>query len=112
MSKPTYGEMRTRTQQLFDEDTKERVLAGLTVLQEEFGERWVEKIDCASLDLASSARCVLGQVYGDYDDGVIALVPEENDNDEWAHAHGFYDCNSAYDELQVAWETVLCDGVA
>lgn len=36
---------------------------------------WYRRLDLDRLDLASTRRCVLGQVYGDYGSGWDAVVP-------------------------------------
>lgn len=118
MSKPTYGEMRTRAQRIFDWQIKERVLAGIEVLREKHGDSFVDYIDCATLDLSDGAWCVLGQLYGGYVEGVRVICPTglgSIDQDIWAEDHGFYlpleegDDGGEYEDLTEAWLTVLCD---
>lgn len=110
MSTPTYGEMRTRAERIYDEIIKERVLAGLEALQRDYGDAWVEKIDCEELDLSNEAQCVLGQVYGSFDDGLSEIVPEGNTAHLiWARDHGFYDDDCDYSDLDEAWHAILCD---
>ena len=107
MSKPTYGEMRTRAERVYDAEVKESVLAGLAVLQAAWGDGWVERINCATLDLASESRCVLGQLYGDYESGCAALAEEDLD-DDWGTYYGFNTYGNM-EELDDAWHAVLCD---
>jgi hypothetical protein len=105
--------MRTRAQQIVDEQLKEDVLAGLAVLKEQYGDGWVEKIDCKTLDLTSGSACVLGQVCGDFGEGVVAI--HGHPDDDWAKEHGFFarneddEDNDTWSELDSAWHYVLCD---
>lgn len=110
----TYGEMRSRTEKINDAIIKRRVQAGLLELEDRYGDDWVEKIDCKRLNLASSSQCVLGQVCGDFDEGVVMVHGEWDSG--WAEDHGFLirdpgdvDIDDAYVDLTVAWKTVLCD---
>lgn len=109
MSKPTYDEMRTRAQRIYDDDVKAGVLAGIKVLQKEYGDEWVDKINCDTLDLSEGAQCVLGQVCGDFDYGVEALTDDGEYDLEWAQEHGFYSEDGEYEKLDEAWHAVLCD---
>ncbi len=59
---------------------------------------WFEKIDAASLDIGSFTKCVLGQVYGGYADGMNKLRASEHfDSGE---IHGF---SNATPEVHEAW---------
>lgn len=112
MSKPTYGEMRTRAERIYDEVLKIRILAGLEALQAEFGDEWVEKIDCETLDLSSGSECVLGQTCGGYMEGVVMLNKEGKYNAQWASSHGFTALNGGCEswwELDESWHAILCD---
>lgn len=109
MSKPTYGEMRTRAERIRDEAVKTGVLAGIKFLQAHYGDEWVERIDCEALDLSNGSRCILGQLEGEYDDGISMLAPDWADGNEWAASHGFYDYDDSYGHLDEAWHAVLCD---
>lgn len=57
---------------------KERVQAGAELLdREEPG--WEQRIDVRELDLQDACRCILGQLYGDYDDGIALIhLPDED----------------------------------
>lgn len=50
-----------------------RVKNGMMLLDEKHGPGWVWRIDVDTLALASTCRCVLGQVYGDYGDALDVL---------------------------------------
>ena len=109
MSKPTYGEMRTRAERIADQKVKDAVLAGLSALQAAHGDGWVEEINCRSLNLAHSEFCVLGQIYGEYEDGVEAMCGRDGAYDhDWAVEHGF-NTDGSFDVLDDAWHVVLCD---
>lgn len=107
MSKPTYGEMRTRAERVYDSEVRDAVLAGLTVLQDKFGDGWEREINCDTLDMSEGAHCVLGQIYGDYDEGVEQMLDGDYDND-WTVDHGF-NTNGDFQNLDEAWHAVLCD---
>lgn len=72
-------------------DVHERVAAGIDFLNGKEPD-WVDRIDLDNLDLMSGARCVIGQLEGDFGVGVdrLGLVGSQR----WI-AMGFY---SSYDE--------------
>lgn len=113
MSMPTYGEMRSRAEQFYDENVKKKVLLGLKALQEQHGPGWEDEINCARLDLRSASQCVLGQVYGSFDDGLDQLVGlvGEDEQIDWSIRHGFsiLGYSESWERLDEAWHQVLCD---
>lgn len=54
------------------EEIDQRVLDGAAFLDEHHP-GWAAKIDVKKLCLQDCSQCVLGQVYGDYDDGLTEL---------------------------------------
>ena len=52
---------------------------------------WYKKIVARDLDLSQACNCVIGQVYGDYDDNFIKRAVGYVTKDMWATAasHGF-----------------------
>ena len=56
------------------QETQERATRGAEFLDER-RPGWVAKIDRKRLDMLSSRDCILGQLYGDYEDGLHALRP-------------------------------------
>jgi hypothetical protein len=101
----TFGELRSRAEQIQDEKIKERVIKGIALLTEEYGENWPDKIDTTYMTLSSGSSCVLGQVYGDYHVGLVRLGIEGEGS-----SYGF-DTGSegeSYGELNDAWRKVLC----
>lgn len=109
-----YRDMRSRLEEIVDEQIKEQVLAGIEELNDKYGPNWVDLIDPRTLYLESGSACVLGKVYSDYDAGVKALrggsyFDEEDANDEWAEARGFYRDDGEYEALTMAWRVVLAD---
>jgi hypothetical protein len=54
------------------EDIATRVAAGVGLLDEQ-EPGWLNKIDLTQFDIASTHRCVLGQVYGSFHEGVSNL---------------------------------------
>lgn len=102
----TYEEQRTAAQKIEDEDIKDRVLRGLEVLKEQYGEHWVDQITPGNLDLASVSQCVLGQVYGNYNDAIATIDGELEE--EGGAAFGFdTGHDESYLELRNAWLTVI-----
>lgn len=59
----TYGEARTRAEKICDEILKARIIRGMELLREKWGEDFVDHIDPGTLSLASPNYCVLGQLY-------------------------------------------------
>ncbi len=64
-----------------------RVKKGVEKLNAAKGADWVSLIDPSALDLMSSSKCVLGQLYGDYHDGLVKLGLSSGNND--AEDYGF-----------------------
>lgn len=60
---------RSPAQVAYDEAILERVKLGMALMEEKHGAEWVDHIDLKTLNLASGSACVLGQIYGDYEDG-------------------------------------------
>lgn len=79
-------------------DFTAKVNAGIALLDRE-QPGWREKIDLDTLDLASCSVCVLGQVFGDYDDGIDALGVSGYD-------YGF-NTMGGMQELTAAWKEAL-----
>jgi hypothetical protein len=46
---------------------------GAKLLDEKYEGDWREKIDVDELDMDNQDECVLGQLYGDYEDGLVKL---------------------------------------
>ncbi len=111
----TYRDMRTRAQEITDERLKERVLAGIDVLNEKYGPNWVDHVDASKLFMESGQACVLGQVYGGYWDGVAALTETSRDDGfgsarmKFGVEHGFFQSGDmpSYSRLNTAWRKVL-----
>lgn len=68
-------------------DFAPRVAAGVALL-DSLDSEWVRKIDLPTLDVSSLGSCVLGQVYDDYSEGLVALGYEADD-EQAAIEHGF-----------------------
>jgi hypothetical protein len=109
----TYDEVRSDAEKIADAALKTRVIRGIELLQKKHGDGWIE-IDLKTLDLRDGDRCVLGQLYGDYEQGLEALAPRE-----CAFLNGTryafditdlldYECeDQEYDDLDDAWRLVL-----
>lgn len=101
----------------------ERVARGCDLLDVHC-EGWAQKIDLEHFDIRSTSRCVLGQVYGWYNEGleeILAMLPyEEDDTDEMSHMSAMFgfesletlcghipEGNREYEELQQLWEAAI-----
>lgn len=113
----TYGEQRSAAAKIADEELKERVLRGLEVVRERYGDDWVDHIDPLRLDLSSPTRCVLGQLESQHTGGMagndpfmfaIAAIDGDVENDPFMFGfdtdeEGEY----GYSELTEAWLAVI-----
>jgi len=45
-----------------------QIAKGVEYLDEDLGQSWIENIDPEILDLQGCTNCVIGQLYGDFDD--------------------------------------------
>lgn len=53
---------------------------------------WFTRIDTETLDLDSSQACILGQLFGDYSEGMTYMMDRHGlkvFDDDWALRHGF-----------------------
>lgn len=71
--------------------------------------KWFTLVDTDRLDIDDTNTCILGQVYGDYYDGLRAIAVEMPEalswGGPWPYDHGFM--AGDIDELQNAW----CDEI-
>lgn len=89
----------------------ERVANGVKLLDAKIG-CWVDLVDLDELSLASSYSCVIGQLYGDFGEGVQQLgitrkaqrLGFEVDLDGWNEPFGV-----AYRELDTEWRRVILE---
>lgn len=65
-----------------EEEVQERVTRGVDLLDEKFP-KWLDAIDTSELAMESVRSCVLGQVCGGYDVGLMEL--ELTDDDCWEY---------------------------
>ncbi|UJQ86919.1 hypothetical protein SEA_TREAT_84 [Streptomyces phage Treat] len=79
-------------------DYSNEVAKGIKVLDQQVP-NWRQKIDVENLDLGSCSICVLGQVFGDYNDGIEKLNVD-------GYEHGF-NTTGSYAELKDAWVEAL-----
>lgn len=88
----------------------ERVARGAALLDHE-DPGWWQRIDVSGLDLASCQACVLGQLFGEFNDGVEAVFPRRLDKVDkrigFAASRGFdvIDdvASDSFDALTAAW---------
>jgi hypothetical protein len=79
----------------------ERVQAGIALLDEKGPADWRERIDFATLNLQSRRNCVLGQIYGYYNDGLRELGVTQFDFDDFPGApYGFMLEKEYFDYLE------------
>jgi hypothetical protein len=91
------------------ETIAERVARGAALLDEKRPE-WAAKVVPGRLRMGSFCDCVLGQVYGDYVDGIRQIMNDEFSSDESRErriSHGFTlrsaDRTRSWNELRAAW---------
>lgn len=78
----------------------ERIKRGVAALDELKGIEWPRRINLTRLYLGSCTRCVLGQLFGEFETGVKALNKPDFDADEL----GFDRQYEGYQELTEAWQ--------
>lgn len=78
------------------------VKSGIDILDGHFGGRsWAKNIDLDNLDLGSCGVCVLGQLFGDYAEGLEELGLSGG------YRHGFDTSSGSFRELTAAWKEAL-----
>jgi hypothetical protein len=79
----------------------ERVNRGIALIDQKYP-HWWRVLDLETLDLRSTKNCVLGQVAGDYLDGLVTMFGGDGDYVQYQMAvnHGF-DTNTWSDAAQV-----------
>lgn len=102
--------------ELTESELLDRVWRGVELLNEKRPD-WIGEISVGPLDLAEAEWCILGQLYGDYLDGAIALKLSRSRSD-----YGCYCCSedsisrgfslpggetARYPALTEAWEQVI-----
>jgi len=82
-------------------DYTSKIESGINLLNAHFGsESWKKDIDMDTLDLGSCGVCVLGQLFGDYSDGLVEL------GIAGGYGYGF-DSTGSFRELTQAWKDAL-----
>jgi len=88
---------------------------GMALMNEKNGREWVLDFDLESFDITLICTCVVGQHYGDYEEGLRDLfdMPDDTDLSEMtpdAIRHGF-DGHSGADmpQLQAEWTALISD---
>ena len=111
-------------------ELSERIAAGIAILDEAVP-GWKKEIDCETLDLSDCSMCVLGQVYGTYNEGLTVLTKrlikpgmsyaKENDiTNKFASDHGFderafnedgevIEGSYTFRDMTEAWEKEVCE---
>ena len=82
---------------------EKRVEAGVAFLNV-VKPNWLKKIDVEKLDLGNKKVCMLGELYGYYDDGISTLGLE---NKTSATNLGFYGSKRGYKVLTAAWKNKI-----
>lgn len=100
----------------FPPEVELAVDAGWRFLDEKLGVGWWERIDCGTLHLADGCRCVLGQLYGGYEDGCVDLGIEAYPGVRRKHISidlGFFAPGGSFHDLTAAWKHRLhCEKAA
>jgi hypothetical protein len=92
-------------------DTITRVERGAKLLDNLGPKRWWVRIDLASLSMRDAGGCILGQLFGEYSDGVRALFPaydgrimrEERENGFLLDPKDWVNTVQAWYDLKQAW---------
>jgi hypothetical protein len=91
------------------EHADELATAGATYLDENYP-GWRDKVSAENLDMSSGAQCILGQFFGDYDQGINEIWRRDfQHRDPWdgelevAHDLGFLANGACYQALDEAW---------
>lgn len=103
----TYEEARTPEQVALDREVLNRVLKGIEILKEEYGDDWVDKINLDTLRLSSGISCVLGQLNGgDFCKGISKFQIQGFDMGRGGEQFGFtaFRFSSEYDILDRVWK--------
>jgi hypothetical protein len=93
------------------------VRCGKQYLDENFPD-WRDQVNASRLDMSSGTQCILGQVFGEYDDGIRLIYQHEMEklgeeidpimgNSDWARNHGFIDNGATYQALDEVWLLAL-----
>ena len=88
---------------------EERVQAGVAFLDEHVP-GWQKGVFPDQLRIADCQCCVLGQLYGEYEDGreALAVTTPKSDSTDWAISHGFFSWdNFDYPRLTDLWRKAL-----
>lgn len=99
---------------------EENVRRGVALLDEKGVPDWRQKVDTRQLDMNSHYKCVLGQIYGSYGQGLLELGLQSDfffalPPDESSMHNGFSvecckhpeSCETAIDEFNNQWLKVL-----
>lgn len=86
-----------------DRTIKARVIAGIELLKEKYGENWVEHIDMEKFDIANGERCILGMVYGRYTFGLERLAIPEHEGAVYGFSTLGGGVEDNWEDLQAAW---------
>lgn len=78
-----------------------KIAAGIKLLDNHVGSSWRDSINLDTLNLGSCSVCVLGQVFGDYQEGLDELDLEEG------YDYGFNTMSGDMTELTAAWKVAL-----
>lgn len=78
-----------------------RMRKGVKLLNEQ-APGWHRKVKISTLDLSSNDNCILGQVFGEYTNGLELLDINSNDETRNGPAHGFSLCSEEWTNERIA----------
>lgn len=78
------------------------VANGVKFLDSNYGNNWRSKIALDNLNVARCDVCVLGQIFGDYEDGLNSLGLRDTDAKEYG-----FNTNGDMEALTAAWKDAL-----
>lgn len=92
------------------DEARERVVRGAALLDAK-QPGWREKVDPETLQMRSECGCVLGQVFGEYVDGLLQVFTRKMDQPQWRYGFNVqWSPNrhqADFDRLQDAWLELL-----
>lgn len=63
---------------------------------------WVDEVDISQLNIALGAKCILGQIYGGYGDG-LGILGILSKGPDYGFCRAVASLGSSSDELTAAW---------
>lgn len=88
-----------------------RARKGAALLDEFHGADWDEMLDLDALDVSDCMFCVLGQLFGDYNDGLDRLLQVVDDRNKLDAEYGFSMTQEEFNTLSAGMESLKSEEV-